>query len=72
MLTKNIQEALELLRDDNLIWSKDFEDIRLDLANLILVSAANGEIMASLADTLAKKIVYADKGTVFNQNLEKR
>lgn len=72
MMTRAIDEALMVLRDDDLVWSSDMEDIRLDLANLILVSAAQGDIMQTLADTLAKKIVYSDKGTVFNQNLEKR
>jgi len=28
-------KAVELLRDDNLIWSDDFDNIRHDLANLL-------------------------------------
>ena len=72
MMTRTIDEALMLLRDEDLVWSSDLEDIRLELANLILVSAAQGDIMQTLADALAKKIVYSDKGTVFNRNLEKR
>lgn len=28
-------KAIELLRDDNLIWSDDFDNIRHDLANLL-------------------------------------
>jgi hypothetical protein len=72
MLTKEISEALELLRDENLVWSSDFEDVRLDLANLILVSAAQGDMMQSLADTIAKKIVYSNKGSIYDPKLEKR
>lgn len=72
MLTKEISEALELLRNENLVWSSDLEDIRLDLANLILVSAAQGDIMATLADTLAKKILYSNRGSSYDPKLEKR
>jgi hypothetical protein len=72
MLTKDIQEAFNLLKNNNLVWSPDLEDIRLDLANLILVSAAQGETMQALADNLSKKIVYAGKGTIYDPKLEKR
>jgi hypothetical protein len=72
MFTKDIQEALDLLKNNHLIWSADLADIRLDLANLILVSAAQGDVMQSLADALAKKIVYANQGTTYDPKLEKR
>lgn len=73
MLTKAIDEAVELLRDQNLVWSSDIQDIRLDLANLLLVSAAQGGLMQNLADNLAKKLIHADMtATVYDLNLEKR
>ena len=72
MITKEISEALELLRNENLVWSSDLEDIRLDLANLILVSAAQGDIMATLSDTLSKKILYSNRGSSYDPKLEKR
>jgi hypothetical protein len=73
MLTRAIDEAVELLRDKKLVWSSDLEDIRLDLAHLLLVSAAQGDIMQTLADNLAKKIIRADtSATVYDLNLEKR
>lgn len=73
MLTRNIDEAVFLLRDENLVWSSDLEDIKKDLANLLLVSAAQGDIMQTLADNLAKKIIHADTtATVYDLNLEKR
>jgi hypothetical protein len=73
MLTRAIDEAVELLRDKNLVWSSDMEDIKDNLANLLLASAAQGDIMESLADNLAKKIIRADtSATVYDLNLEKR
>ena len=73
MLTRNIDQAVELLRDGNLVWSSDIEDIKTDLANLLLVSAAQGDIMETLADNLAKKLVHADtSATIYDLGLEKR
>jgi hypothetical protein len=73
MLTKAIDEAVELLRDPNLVWSSDIQDIRLDLAHLLLVSAAQGDIMQTLADNLARKLIHADTNAIiYDLNLEKR
>jgi len=73
MLTRAIDEAVELLRDPNLVWSSDLQDIRENLAQLLLASAAQGNIMESIADNLAKKITYADTtATVYDLKLEKR
>ena len=73
MLTRNIDQAVELLRDSNLVWSSDIEDIKTDLANLLLVSAAQGDIMETLADNLAKKLIHADtSATIYDLGLEKR
>lgn len=71
MITKEIQEALDLLRDENLVWSSDLEDIKLDLANLLLVCAAQGDILQTLADSLAKKIVYP-RTSSYKPDLERR
>jgi hypothetical protein len=73
MLTRAIDEAVELLRDTNLVWSSDLEDIKENLAQLLLASAAQGDIMQSIADNLAKKIIDADTtATVYDLKLEKR
>jgi hypothetical protein len=73
MLTRAIDEAVELLRDPNLVWSSDIQDIRLDLAHLLLVSAAQGDIMQTLADNLARKLIHADPDAIiYDLNLEKR
>jgi len=73
MLTRAIDEAVELLRDSNLVWSSDIEDIKENLAQLLLASAAQGDIMQSIADNLAKKIIHADTtSTVYDLKLEKR
>jgi hypothetical protein len=73
MLTRAIDEAVELLRDPNLVWSSDIEDCKESLAQLLLASAAQGDIMESIADNLAKKIIHADtSATVYDLKLEKR
>jgi hypothetical protein len=54
MMTRAIDEAVELLRDKNLVWGSDFDGIRYQLADLLLVSAAQGDVMQTLADTLQR------------------
>ena len=73
MLTRSIDEAVELLRDKNLVWSSDLEDVKENLAHLLLASAAQGGIMESVADNLAKKLIHADtSATTYDLKLEKR
>jgi len=73
MLTRAIDEAVELLRDKDLVWSSDLEDVKLNLADLLLACAAQGDIMQTLADNFAKKLIHADTtATVYDLKLEKR
>lgn len=75
MMTRAIDEAVELLRDENLVWSYDIQNIKGDLVALLLVSAAQGDIIQTLADNLAKKICCFEEETHvanFDMNLEKR
>jgi hypothetical protein len=72
MMTRAIDEAVELLRDENLVWSSDLEDIKHELAGLLLSAAAQGDIMQTIADNLARKIIGSDKPSVFDLKLEKR
>lgn len=73
MMTRAIDEAVELLRDDNLVWGADFNGIRLQLADLLIVSAAQGDILETLADTLAKRLTSPYAAEVsYDPNLEKR
>jgi ABC-type taurine transport system ATPase subunit len=73
MMTRAIDEAVELLRDKHLVWSSDLEDIKLCLADLLVVSAAEGDILETLADNLAKRFIsQAPAPTIYNPNLEKR
>ena len=57
MMTRAIDEAVKLLRDPNLVWGADFNSIRYQLADLLIVSAAQGDVMQTLADTLAKRLI---------------
>jgi hypothetical protein len=72
MSNKEILQAVELLKDENLVWSSDFNDLKLDLANLLLVMAAQGGLMHTIADNFAKKLIHQDKGTSYNLDLERR
>lgn len=67
--SKTITEAVLLLRDENLVWSSDIEDIKLELAMLLEVSA-NNEMTKFIAEGLAKRIV--NPGSTYNPNLELR
>jgi len=73
MMTRAIDEAVELLRDTNLVWGSDFDSIRYQLADLLIVSAAQGDIMETLADNLAKRLINPDSAQVsYDPNLETR
>jgi len=56
-LEPELMDAVELLRDQNLVWGADFDGIREPLGNLLLVAASSNEMMAFLANTLARKIL---------------
>lgn len=71
-MSKEIVEAVDLLRDPNLVWSSDVEDIREDLANLLLASATQNTMLEFLAHNLAKKLVYSSRGASFDPKLERR
>ena len=73
MMTRAIDEAVELLRDPNLVWGSDFDGIRYQLADVLIVSAAQGDVMQTLADTLAKRLISPYAAEVsYDPNLEKR
>lgn len=67
--SKTITEAVLLLRDENLVWSSDIEDIKLELAMLLEVSA-NNEMTKFIAEGLAKRII--NPGATYNPSLELR
>lgn len=73
MMTRAIDEAVELLRDEQLVWGSDFNGIRYQLADLLLVSAAQGDVMQTLADNLSKRLISPYSAEVsYDPNLEKR
>jgi len=71
MMTRAIDEAVELLRDENLVWGADFDGIRYALADLLLVSAAQGDVVQAVADTLAKRLIVP-YGANYDPKLEVR
>lgn len=72
MMTKEIQEAVDLLQDPNLVWSSDMQDIRQDLANLMLACATQNTMMEFLAHNLARKLLSSGGADSFDLKLEKR
>jgi hypothetical protein len=73
MMTRAIDEAVELLRDPNLVWGSDFNGIRYQLADLLIVSAAQGDILETLADNIAKRLISPYAAEVsYDPNLEQR
>ena len=67
--SKSVVEAVALLRDENLTWSSDMEDIKLELAMLLEVSA-NNEMTKFIAEGLAKRIM--NSGGSYDLGLETR
>lgn len=73
MMTRAIDEAVELLRNEQLVWGSDFNGIRYQLADLLLVSASQGDVMQTLADNLSKRLISPYSAEVsYDPNLEKR
>jgi hypothetical protein len=73
MMTRAIEEAVELLRDPNLVWSADLEDIKLTLADLLLAAAAQGDFMQALAHNLAIRFIsQAPPTATYQMGLETR
>lgn len=52
----DFKQAIALLRDNNLVWSSDFDDIRLDLADLltskVTLGSANHPALIELVQNL--------------------
>lgn len=68
-VSKTITEACALLRDENLVWSADVEDIKIELALLLEVSASN-DMTRFVAESLAKALVQP--GARYDEGLELR
>lgn len=63
MLYNDYRQAAGLLRDD-LVWSSDFEAIRLDLANLIATHAAMDNYPAPLTEIVRTLIADENDLTI--------
>ena len=68
-MSETVKQAVELLRDNNLAWSSDMQDIRLELAMLIEVSSQI-DMTKFIAEGLAKRIM--NPGTSYSLDLETR
>jgi len=53
-LSQTLKDAIYLLRDDNLVWSNDFDSIRHAVANLLIeVAEINAPYQSPAAEHLA-------------------
>jgi len=69
MTSKAIVEAVVLLRDENLVWGSELEQIRLELASLLELSRAYPAI-EPVAEGLSKRLI--NPGSNYSLNLETR
>lgn len=61
MMSKNVEEAIKLLRDDNLVWSDDFEQIRVSLVNVLVeILELSNPIPVLAVETLAEILIASD------------
>ena len=65
----DIQEAITLLRYDNLVWGSELEEIRLELAGLLQLSQAYPALVP-VAEGLSKRLI--NPGSNYSLNLETR
>jgi len=69
MTTNEIEEAVVLLRDENLVWGSELEQIRLELASLLQLSQAY-PALHSVAEGLSKRLI--NPGSNYTLGLETR
>lgn len=70
-MSEVVVEAVGLLRDPNLVWSSDFDGVRYQLADLLIVSAAQGDVMQALAENVARRLIDS-YGSSYDPKLELR
>ena len=59
-MSKNIESAIKLLNDKNLVWSDDFEQIRLPLSNLLIEISFFQLSKLPAAESLAEILIKED------------
>lgn len=71
MTNNEIREAVDLLRDENLVWSSDMNDIRRELAELLVVTQSN-PMLKSFAVVLAHRLLNGGKPSQRFDDIERR
>jgi len=64
MLSRELDEAIMILRDDLLINFCADDNFTRKLADLLLVCAAQGDVLQAVAETVAKSIISTHKGNI--------
>ena len=62
MLTRELDEAITILRADCCWGLCTDEDFTRKLADLLLVCAAQGDVLQAVAETVARSIITTHKG----------
>jgi hypothetical protein len=61
MLSRELDEAITILRDDSCWGLCSDEEFTRKLADLLLVCAAQGDVMQAVAETVARSIITTNK-----------
>lgn len=76
-MSNKAQEAVKLLRDDNLLWSADFDLVRHKIADVIeeANTATHPVVLASIRDLcshLTSPVLQETEPVTYDLNLETR
>lgn len=61
MLTRELNEAIILLRTENMTWLGTDIQFTNKLADLLLVCAAQGDVLQAVAETVARSVITSHK-----------
>jgi hypothetical protein len=61
MLSRELDEAIMLLRRENMSGLRNDKEFMLKLADLLLVCAAQGDVLQAVAETVARSVISNNK-----------
>jgi hypothetical protein len=62
MLSRELDEAITILRGDERWYLSNDDSFNSKLADLLLVCAAQGDVMQAVAETVARSVIETNKG----------
>lgn len=64
MLSRELDEAIMLLRSEQRWYLSNDDTFTNKLADLLLVCAANGDVLQAVAETVARSVIASNKGLI--------